>query len=83
MCPVPDVPVPLDLDPNDLLPSRAVAVRMGFTKTDRFLEQIRRPTDEWARTFPRPVKIGRQLLFRRGDVDRWITETFDAAQAQS
>lgn len=27
---------------------------------------------------PQPVRIGRRLMYRRADVDRWLTEKFAA-----
>jgi hypothetical protein len=73
---------PASEPPDDLMTSDEVAARMRYDKTDRFLEHVRRPTEAWALTFPRPVKIGRRLLFRRSDVDAWIARHFDAAQGR-
>lgn len=76
VCPVPDDPVPPNVpDPNDLLTADQVAARFHYDKTDRFLAQVHRPTTV-PKPLPQPKRIGRRLLWRRGDVDAWIADVF-------
>lgn len=60
--------------PNDLLGADVLAPRFHMS-VERFREQARRPTSI-PKPLPQPIKVGRRLLWRRGDIDAWITEVF-------
>jgi predicted DNA-binding transcriptional regulator AlpA len=68
-------PEPMQPAPDLGLVTAEQAAPMLHLSTERFREQVRRPTTV-PKPLPQPIKVGRRLLWRRADLEAWTAEVF-------